>query len=239
MTKYKQNSLSINSLLWLPEETEPVRMVLAYYLTDSRASLPFLREFVIKYLETELDAIKILEGVFDKAPLTDRPLKVFRGVNKTHLGPYKKLKIGERWSMRHFVGTSLNLNTSLVFSQFGGLGIILEIKIPKGTPCVLLPGNAAASYGETITFSKMMSTKTYISDEMELLLNKNVVLELVSRRKLRIAPSVDTTSQSYLQRQLVDVYTVRVVESPNIKFERTPEQLISDLKSVTFTIPEK
>lgn len=241
LTSYKNTSDVINSILWLPEEVETLRSVVVSHLLRTRVSVSFFRDSVIEYLTKELAIIKTLENLFLKAPSTTQETIVFRGIKSKYSGIYEKLQVGDRFTIRNFLSTSFNFDTALNFGKYmGGSGIVTVIKLPKGTKYLLLPGSVGSDFTDVGSFKEFLGNTVYARDEMELLLNKNLTFEVLKiKKKMRITPSVDYMADKYLDSKFVQLYTLRLVDRADTKFEQTAPDIADIINSVSIRINEQ
>lgn len=242
LTHYKNGSEAINSMLWLPEEHEAFRSQIVQYLTGLRPSTAFITELTTEFITKQIATIHVLESLFKNAPTLNREIIVFRGISKLYSDSYKPLKSGKKWISKSFMSTTFNFNSALTISQWGTTGmagLVVVISVPVHTPYLLLPGNGATTYTDIHSVENFMKNVTYLSDEMELLLNKNTELKFIRSEKLRITPSSDILHKSFEDTNYVNLYYLRVENSSTIIFNKTPADIITDIASVSFDLKQQ
>lgn len=237
MSAYKMSSEVINSILWQPEQVETLRNMVTNFVLNEKISIVFIKDVVKRFLEDHLGKIASLESLFTKAPRLERQVVVYRGINKIHSSAYEALNIGDNFVPRNFLSTSFNLDIAIAFSGWGPEpGSLAHIILPTGTPYLLLPGGAMSNYSDVTTYKELMADKRFMGDEMELLLNKNSTFELLKVEVVKLAPSTHFGAKSYTEIRQLKLYTLKLVESPDQKFEVTADQLMAGISRLCFSL---
>ncbi len=170
---YKNSSALINAILLVEEDPDFIRNVVSDKITFSHSCISRITQDIRNMLEKNIHNINNLDNLFKIAPTTSVKTIVYRGVEKRQLSRFPKLKKGSKFVLRSFTSTSFNANTALNFRDEEG--VLFKFILPKRTKYLLLPGSAwAPGYLESKTFKELADRTDINTDEMELLLDRNL-----------------------------------------------------------------
>lgn len=98
------------------------------------------------------EVAEAMDEAFDKydIPLPESAI-LYRGIGGKTIGKFTSLQIGQEFTDKGFISTSIDPRTANVFIGGGpDFGAIIEIHAPKGTPVMLPDPNGARGEGEMV-----------------------------------------------------------------------------------------
>lgn len=98
---------------------------------------------------------KDIDSAISKYTLTDN-IVTYRGTEKKY---YEGLTIGDKFSLKMYSSTSLNENIAKTFMEDKENAIMLEIRVPKGTPSLYVGDNSAYEFEAEFLLGRDLSFK--------------------------------------------------------------------------------
>ena len=98
---------------------------------------------------------KDIDSAISKYTLTDN-IVTYRGTEKKY---YEGLTIGDKFSLKMYSSTSLNENIAKTFMEDKENAIMLEIRVPKGTPSLYVGDNSAYEFEAEFLLGRNLSFK--------------------------------------------------------------------------------
>ena len=116
-------------------------------LPDALTSrLEFFRDLEVNHRTYIKSFIADLQRIVLAAPRTAKPIKVYRGIKDPEY-MYAELEKSRLFQTSDFQSTSVSADQAVVFAN-NGLGVVIEVLLDVGTPCLLM--EAVTSFKEEV-----------------------------------------------------------------------------------------
>ena len=112
---------------------------------------------------------KDIDNAILKYDLVDDVI-TYRGTSKKY---YSELKVGDEFSLKMYCSTSLNENIAKTFMEDKKNAIMLEIRVPKGTPSLYVGDNGAYEFEAELLLGRNLNYK--VID----IVNDKIILEVI------------------------------------------------------------
>lgn len=238
---YKRTSYFINAVLWVDYEKDHYILsdLIMYDCIEKQISTSGIRDHAIRLMVEILEQIRGIELLFYKAPPIRRATTVYRGVSTHTNSMLTNIKIGDVINLHGYISTTLSLDIALryVYNKYDESGgALMQIRLPIGTPVIMVPGAPGnKSFKDTLSYEEFIKIVEIGTDHSELLLNKNSKLRLISRGRLLLSQDIKREDMPR-QRTYVKLLTFDILESHDIPFELSPEDIVDRIGQISFTL---
>lgn len=123
--------------------------------------------------ENTQDAIDKIDSSISKYTLAE-DIITYRGTNANF---YKKYNLGDVFNEKMYYSTSLNKNIAKTFANDCENGLVVEIRVPKGTPSIYVGNNTDYDFEAELLLSRDLSYKVIEKTE------ENIILEVINEKR--------------------------------------------------------